>query len=169
MNEVEFHSLISINLNFIERKYPLLVSASNDKTIKFWNKSHLILTLNENQTINSLAYNEINLLLATGSSEGKIVIRKVTRYLQNINGQSAIKALIILPNGNIVSGSSDKTIKIGNSSSFKLIATLIGHSAAVFALTILHNGNIVSGSEDNTIKIWESITFDCIATLTELK
>jgi WD40 repeat protein len=59
-----------------------------------------------------------------------------------------------LPDGRIVSGSSDKTIKIWDIKN-KEVITLRGHTNWVEALSILPDGRIVSGSWDTTTKIWQ--------------
>ena len=64
--------------------------------------------------------------------------------------------MAILPNGNIVSESRDKTIKIWNPDTGAEISTLKSHTGYVNSVAILSNGNIVSGSQDTTIKIWNS-------------
>ena len=75
--------------------------------------------------------------------------------IQTLTGHTlSVKALTVLQNGNLVSGSADSTIKIWNPTTGALIQTLAGHPAPVLALTVRQNGNLVSGSIDNTIKIW---------------
>ena len=87
--------------------------------------------------------------------------------IKTLNGHtSSVWSLTILQNGNLVSGSLDKTIKIWNSKTGTLIQTLDGHTQGVFSLTVLQNGNLVSGSGDNTIKIWSPTTGAFIQTLT---
>jgi WD40 repeat protein len=61
--------------------------------------------------------------------------------------------LATLPNGGIVSGSQDITIKIWSSIDVTLLLNLTGHTDYVLALTTLSNGDIVSGSADESIKI----------------
>ena len=74
--------------------------------------------------------------------------------IQTLNGHTnSVRALSTLSNGNIASGSGDKTIKIWNVSTGECIHTLNGHTSCVYALTTLSDGKIGSGS-DNTIKIW---------------
>jgi WD40 repeat protein len=70
------------------------------------------------------------------------------------NHTSYVRAL---PNDDIVSGSSDQTIRIRNSADSKLKTTITGHLYDVNALTCLPNGDVVSGSTDQTIKIWNKI------------
>ncbi len=62
--------------------------------------------------------------------------------------------LVVLQNGDLASGSDDKTIKIWDSSTGSLKRTLTGHSNAVLSLAVLQNGDLASGSFDKTIKIW---------------
>ena len=68
--------------------------------------------------------------------------------------QSTVYSLLGLPNGDLVSGSNDKTIKIWNTADGSLKKTLIGHTGSVRSLILLENGNIASGSDDRTIRIW---------------
>ena len=56
----------------------------------------------------------------------------------------------------LITGSSDKTIKLWHVATGKLLGTLSGHLGAVNAVAISSDGKtIVSGSWDKTIKIWK--------------
>jgi WD40 repeat protein len=67
----------------------------------------------------------------------------------------------------IVSGSSDKTIEIWNSSGV-CENTLEGHRGRVSSVCLSSNGyKIVSGSNDQTIKVWDVKLADCVMTLNE--
>ncbi len=65
-----------------------------------------------------------------------------------------VYTLATLANGNLASGSYDKTVKLWNPNSGSLVYTLTGHTNTVFTLATLPNGNLASGSDDNTINIW---------------
>ena len=79
----------------------------------------------------------------------------------------AVSSVAISPDGqNLVSGNQDKTIKIWNLASGKLIRTLEGHSSIVNCVAISADGQtLVSGSLDNTIKIWNLASGKLIRTL----
>ena len=64
--------------------------------------------------------------------------------------------LTLLENGYLVSGSSDRTIKIWNLEDGTVKRTLTGHYKYVFALKELENRDLVSGSADEAIKIWDT-------------
>jgi WD40 repeat protein len=56
----------------------------------------------------------------------------------------------------IVSSSDDKTIKLWDIKSAKLIKTFKGHTDNIKAVSITPDGkNIISGSDDYTIKLWD--------------
>ena len=67
-----------------------------------------------------------------------------------------VRALTVLQNGDLASGSNDLAIKIWNPINGTLKRTLNGHTSYVLALTVLQNGDLASGSFDNTIKIWST-------------
>ena len=61
---------------------------------------------------------------------------------------SYVVALVELQNGDVISGSYDKTIKVWNIKTKTCIATLEGHTSNVVALVELQNGDVISGSWD---------------------
>lgn len=65
-----------------------------------------------------------------------------------------IVCLAVLHNGNLVSGSYDKTVKIWSKSGLE--RTLARHTDRVRCLAVLANTDFASGSSDKTIIIWSS-------------
>ncbi len=79
-------------------------------------------------------------------------------------------ALQYWQNGNLASGSQDRTIKIWDTVSTSCIASLKGHLDSVSCLAVLANGKLASGTEDtrgygSTIKIWDTTNNSCIGEL----
>lgn len=82
--------------------------------------------------------------------------------------KSAIWTMIKLSNNNIVTGSSDKLIKIFdiiNQNNNEPLIKLRGHKGTVFCIAEIEKNKIISGSEDKTIKIWDLNTKKCIISL----
>ena len=83
--------------------------------------------------------------------------------------KSLIRCFAVLPNGRIVSGSLDKTIKIWDSNTYKLLKTLEGHKYNVNSLAVFPDGKRLISISDNAedpveIKIWDSNTGNCLKT-----
>jgi WD40 repeat protein len=75
--------------------------------------------------------------------------------LQTLEGHhKRIRALVLHPNGQLVSASDDKSIKLWDLETDRCVQTLEGHTKGVQALTVLHDGRIVSGSKDETMRVW---------------
>ena len=103
-------------------------------------------------------------------------------------GAQEVTCVAVLSNGNIVSGSSDRTLMMWDASSGECLKTLHGHTssarrrrpaaprvdcssaprrAQVLCVAALPNGNcyIVSGSWDRTLKVWDASSGECLQTL----
>ena len=109
-------------------------------------------------------------LLVSSLINGQIYVwdldSKILDYSINAH-KSSIWSLIKLSNDNIVSGSSDKMIKIWDILNKKTEPNikLRGHKGTIFCLGEIGKDKIISGSEDRTIKIWDLTKKQCIKTL----
>ena len=93
-----------------------------------------------------------------------------TQTLADTEDADRVTTLVVLPNGQLASGSYDKSINIWSPITGKCTQTIItGHTGCITALAVLPNGQLASGSEDNTIKIWSKgqTAWKCTQTLTE--
>ncbi len=84
---------------------------------------------------------------------------------------SAVNCVAVLPNGNVISGSTDGTLKVWDIHSRTLLSsfgaslkTLRGHMGSVYCVAVLPNGNAISGSEDETLKVWDVSSGACLRT-----
>ena len=66
----------------------------------------------------------------------------------------AVWSVAVMGNGNIVSSSYDKTVKVWSRETRACLYTLAGHTARVCGVAVLADGELVSVSYDKTIKIW---------------
>ncbi|WP_396336374.1 protein kinase domain-containing protein [Fischerella sp. JS2] len=91
-------------------------------------------------------------------------LHTLTRYPSDL---SSVNSVAISPDGQILaSGHDDKTIKLWNLNTHKLISTLTGHSQAVKSVAFSPEGNtLATASDDKTIKLWNLNTLEEIFTL----
>ncbi len=66
----------------------------------------------------------------------------------------------------LASGSGDKTVKLWEPASGKLLRTLEGHTETVCSVAFDPTGQtLASGSDDNTVKLWEPASGKLLRTL----
>ena len=143
----------------------MLISASDDKTIKFWDvKSGKCLTLIEHSDW-VLCLTVFDSKLISGSMDKTIKIwNSKGECLKTLRGHSDF-VLCLSPafdNEFLVSGSSDHTIKLWSKEG-DCVKTLVGHSDSVWSLTSFHDF-LISGSRFGTIKWWNR-EGNCVKTL----
>jgi WD40 repeat protein len=75
----------------------------------------------------------------------------------NIDHVGEITAVAVAPDSRtIASGSRDRSVKLWDAASGKLLRTLSGHRDAVLSVTFAANGaTLYSGSRDGTVRAWE--------------
>ena len=80
-----------------------------------------------------------------------------------------IWSIALNPDGTkIVSGSSDRTVKIWNSQTGECLKTLIGHNRPVLSVVFSPDGNtIASCGGHSIIKLWNSQSGECVQTIQE--
>jgi WD40 repeat protein len=66
-----------------------------------------------------------------------------------------ILALAALPNGRLLSGSTDSTLRLWNVETGTEIRRFEGHVGSINAIAVLSNGQAVSGSSDNSLRLWD--------------
>lgn len=93
-------------------------------------------------------------------------LQSTDALLRTLEGHSnGVRALEVLPDGRLASGSYDGTIKLWNPVSGACDVTLEGDPSWVIMLAVLPDGRLVSGSSDGTIKLWNPTSGVCEATL----
>ena len=72
-------------------------------------------------------------------------------------------SLTVLPDGRLLSGSWDNTIRVwgegalsvrGGGDTAVCAATLVGHTSGVMSLVVLRDGAVASGSGDGSVRFW---------------
>lgn len=121
-----------------------------------------------NSPISQLTRQELQPSQSIKSTAALAVQHSASPIVRSLKGHSdSVWAIAMSPLGDtLVSGSFDKTIKIWNPQTGKLLHTLSGHLDAVRAIAISRDGLLLaSGSSDKTIKIWNLQTGKLLRTL----
>jgi WD40 repeat protein len=66
-----------------------------------------------------------------------------------------VTAVVVLPDGRVVSGSEDRTLRVWDIENGQALTTLVGHQGRVLTVAVLPDGRVVSGSDDRTLRVWD--------------
>ena len=158
-----------------------IISASSDTTVKVWNahKGFCMSTLRTHKDyVKALAYAKDREQVASAGLDKAIFLWDVntltaltasnnTVTTSSLNGnKDSIYSLAMNPAGTvIVSGSTEKVLRVWDPRSCGKLMKLKGHSDNVKALVLSRDGSqCLSGSSDGTIKLWSLGQQRCIAT-----
>jgi len=136
-----------------------LISGSCDNKIAVWKLTSFKLDIaleGHNGCVNTLAIYDSNKYLLSGSTDTTIIIWNILneyKLEEVLRGhQNSVNSVVIYQE-NIVSASSDKSIKIWSKYELSLDKHL-SHDSAIMAICILNEDIIVTGSFDYKIKVW---------------
>lgn len=105
--------------------------------------------------------------VACGALQTPPVDARETTLFTRIGHSGGVNTCAWSPDGaKLLSGSSDKTLKIWDALSGSCLTTLEGHSSSIQSCRwSANNEKLASGSNDNTLKIWDAQNGQCLATL----
>ncbi|XP_028140755.1 WD repeat-containing protein 48 homolog [Diabrotica virgifera virgifera] len=159
-----------------------LISASSDTTVKVWNahKGFCMSTLRTHKDyVKALAYAkdreqvasagldksiylwDINTLTALTASNNTVTTSSL------VGSKESIYSLAMNPSGSIiVSGSTEKALRLWDPRTCAKLLKLKGHADNVKALVVSRDGNqCLSGSSDGSIKLWNLGSQRCVQTI----
>ncbi|KAH7135561.1 hypothetical protein B0J11DRAFT_162941 [Dendryphion nanum] len=155
----EAHSESILNLRFDDR---YLVTCSKDKSIKVWNRREILPTDDaypSSTTKSSAKFPQyiINMQNEVESSFLHFKMLEPYTLLMTLEGHGAAVNAIQIYDGQIVSASGDRTVKVWDVRTGKCQRTFPGHSKGI-ACVQFDGRRIVSGSSDETVRIFDRAT-----------
>ena len=114
----------------------------------------------------ALTLRSLNMYLASSSGDEKIILRdfETKEYIRTLEGHAeAINCIEVLENGQLVSGSADRSLKVWNPSDGVCLKTIV-FTESLFSLKALSGNRVACGSEMQ-IQIWNMNDETCIRTL----
>ena len=162
-----FESIHTKEINIVlHTKNENIITASEDSTIKVWNKDRSYYTLLEHSDSVNVLIEIDNKHLCSGGSDKNIIIwyfnEKENKYTlkQICNGHEfSVIGLVYLNNDKLISASNDETLKIWQRNKYDLYInkiTIKGNKLGFAGLTNINNDILVTYSWDKSIKIWIS-------------
>ncbi|WP_414516560.1 AAA-like domain-containing protein, partial [Nostoc sp. PCC 9305] len=136
-----------------------IASASDDNTVKLWNRNgQLLQTLQgHSDSVLGVAFSPDGETIASASADKTVKLwNRNGQLLQTLQGHSDwVWSVAFSPDGEtIASASDDNTVKLWNRNG-QLLQTLQGHSDSVLGVAFSPDGEtIASASADKTVKLW---------------
>lgn len=120
-----------------------------------------LLAENADRQLSAFAFGQDRLFI--GSLGKQIYVWDTVQkcYLPSLLGHEDSIIALIVDGKTLISGSSDKTIKLWNLDTHQCIATL-DNISPVMCLADAGNGIVFAGSQDGIIRIWDTLTQKCV-------
>ncbi|MEM1241001.1 MAG: hypothetical protein AAGI45_14255 [Cyanobacteria bacterium P01_H01_bin.26] len=137
-----------------------IATASNDSTVKLWDRSGRELQTLEGHSgqVWSVSFSPDGQTIATASTDSTVKLwDRSGRELQTLQGHSgSVWSVRFSPDGQtIATASDDSTVKLWDRSGREL-QTLQGHSGTVLSVSFSPDGQtIATASNDSTVKLWD--------------
>jgi WD40 repeat protein len=138
-----------------------LISCSDDRTVKIWNPNSNTTPLKSftfQTAVNSIAaFKNNNLACGLNERTIQIISLDTGNLVRTLSGHTDSicwrKCLLVLDNGDLLSASIDKTIRVWNTVNGNNYLTATQHKNPIYEFSFLPNGNLVSVSNSEMF-IW---------------
>ncbi|CAK5265205.1 unnamed protein product [Mycena citricolor] len=131
------------------------ITASADKSIKLWKQHKVVQTLPATGVVRSLAL--IPDIGFASCSDNEIRVWTLGGDLvHTLNGHTSfIYQLAVLPNGDLVSSSEDRSVRIWKDG--ECAQVLVHPAISVWTVSTMPNGDIVSGASDKNVRVFSAV------------
>ncbi|KAH9952086.1 phospholipase A-2-activating protein [Amylocystis lapponica] len=132
------------------------LTGSADNTVKLWSQHKNVRTYpGHKQAVRALALiTDIGFASCSNDSEIRIWTMEGDVVYTLSGHTSFVYSLSVLPNGDIVSGGEDRTVRVWRDG--ECVQTLVHPAISVWAVSAMPNGDIVTGCSDGVVRIFSS-------------
>ncbi len=139
----------------------MIASASEDKTVKFWNLQGKLLNTLEYQTpLNWVRFSPDSQLIAVATDPGIVQIstlngKPVSELVHSRCEECRVYGVSFSPNGEMIAtAGGDRTVKLWTRNG-RLLRVLRGHTEVIYGVKFSPDGQILAtASADKTVKLW---------------
>jgi WD40 repeat protein len=184
-----------VNACSISPALDLVLSASSDRTLRLWDarrRPQRLRIVAHGDSVTTCAFAPNGQFFVSGSADAALKIWLLARAKEAwesltekhhrmseadwdrlleprvLEGHDAsVNECAVAPDSSfIVSAASDRTLRIWEAATGRLIRVLAGHRASVSGCAVSPDGELIaSTSADGALKIWRAATGDCVTTL----
>lgn len=151
-----------------------VLSSSDDKTIRRWNRSTgecLRIYNDHSDWVLSILFDRATKRIFSASADSTIKVWNAEtgeRIAEMIGHSSAVFSIAWVNSTTIVSGSDDTTVKLWNITTMKELKTMIRHQSSVYSVAVTPGKDqVISGSFDKNVILWNFSPEECFCNLTQ--
>ncbi|KAI0807771.1 phospholipase A-2-activating protein [Fomes fomentarius] len=132
------------------------LTGSADNTIKLWKQHKNVRTYpGHTQAVRGLALiTDIGFASCSNDSEIRIWTMEGDTVYTLSGHTSFVYSLSVLPNGDIISGGEDRTVRIWRDG--ECVQTLVHPAISVWSVSTMPNGDIVTGCSDSVVRVFST-------------
>ncbi|MFC2175637.1 OmpA family protein [Bacteroidota bacterium] len=152
------------------------MSASDDDDVKIWDvpSGRQMLTLDNKEDVNTVAFSPNGKFALSGTDKGKVNIWSIPegQKQKSLAGHTGkiTQAIFTRDSKYVLSASADSTIRMWNVETGLVEKVFVGHKGVVNGLSISPDGNyFVSSSDDGNVFMWEITTRELVGTFDKHK
>ena len=137
-----------------------ILSGSDDGTLAIWDRASASLLARKpahDAKVSAVAVSPDGQVLASAGWDRRVKLWRSADLspIATIETRENVNALVFAPDGMLVGGGYDASLRLWDPRTGAELAVLSGHEAGINALVMLPDGRVLSASSDQTVRVWD--------------